>query len=173
MRGSGVSLGTLVKRVFPRANPAAVVTRLLKLGAVRKEGTRLVPTGRYVSFAEERKEGLDWLLTVLQALSSTVAHNITCLPKDRLFARSAFNPKFPASALPGFHLQLQTDGDQFLRDRDAAMHRQEVRRANEATTQLGIALFAFEKPLITGQPPRVSNHSSGHGRSRFQAGRRK
>jgi hypothetical protein len=173
VRGSGASLTTLIKRVFPRADPVAVVAHLVKLGAIRKEGSRYRPTGRYVSFAEDRQEGLDWLMTVLQAASSTVAHNITCLPKDRLFARSALNPNFPVSALGDFHSQLQTDGDQFLRDRDAAMHRQEVRGGDETATQLGLVVFAFEKPLITGNLAPNLKGSSEDAPSMPRPGRRK
>ena len=80
LAGPGVSLRALVRRVFPRAEPDAVVANLAKLGAVSRSGTRYRPTGRYVSLSEQRDEGLEWLLTVLRAFISTTAHNITCLP---------------------------------------------------------------------------------------------
>src|SRR5437016_8142335 len=103
LAGPGVSLKALVRRVFPRAQPEAIVANLAKLGAVSRSGTRYRPTGRYVSLSEQREEGLEWLLTVLRAAISTTAHNITCLPGERLLARSAVNPKFPTSALATPH----------------------------------------------------------------------
>ena len=165
LAGPGVSLKALVRRVFPRAEPEAVVANLAKLGAVSRSGTRYRPTGRYVSLSEQREEGLEWLLTVLRAVISTTAHNITCLPGERLLARSAVNPKFPTSALVDIHAQLLKGGAVFLRDVDAMMHREEQRSSREATTQLGVVLFAFEDPLTTGssrkdphgsRPPRTS-----------------
>jgi len=54
----------------------------------------------------EQRESARWLLTVLRAVISTTAHNITCLPGERLLARSAVNPKFPTSALADIHAQL-------------------------------------------------------------------
>jgi hypothetical protein len=108
--------------------------------------------------SEQREEGLEWLLTVLRAFISTTAHNITCLPGERLLARSAVNPKFPTSALADIHAQLLKGGAVFLRDVDAMMHREEQRSSREPTTQLGVVLFAFEDPLTTG-----SSHKDPHG----------
>jgi hypothetical protein len=158
LAGPGVSLTALVRRVFPRAEPEMVLASLAKLGAVSRSGTRYRPTGRYISLSEQREEGTEWLLMVLRAFISTTAHNMTCLPGERLLARSALNPKFPTSALADIHAQLLKGGAVFLRDVDAMMHREEQRSSREPTTQLGVVLFAFEDPLTT-----KDSHEDPHG----------
>jgi hypothetical protein len=65
--------------------------------------------------------------------------------------------------LSGFHARLSKHSTAFLKAVDADMQRKEVRRSGEPTTQLGVVVFAFEDPLMTGETARHGTPVSRNG----------
>jgi len=151
LSGASRSLKRLIAQVLPHATPEAVVASLEDLGAVREEGGRYRPTGRYVSFADQREDTIFWLLTALQGVLQTIEHNAAAEPADRMVGRAAINPRFPVRALPLFHAGLRNHVGEFLKNVDGEMQRKEVLSAGEPTTELGVVVLAFENPQVTGR----------------------
>jgi len=158
------SLTELVSRFLPGADPAAVLATLVKLGAVRQEGRRYRPVGRFVSQGRHREQAIFFLGTVLRGILRTIEHNLSCEPRHRLLDRTAINPRFPVRDLPAFHIRLRKDSTELLRYADSAMHSKERRGRREPTTRLGVTVIAFEDPLVTG-------HRTGAGRRSRRASR--
>jgi hypothetical protein len=77
-------------------------------------------------------------------------------PQFALLERTAVNPHFPISELPHFHRRLKSRAADFLWAADDHMRRREARTATEPVTRVGVGVFAFEDPLITGRRARVS-----------------
>jgi len=154
------SITALVSRFLPRADPAAVLATLLKLGVVRQEGRRYRPVGRFISFGREREETIFFLFNVLRGILRTIEHNASCELKDRLPDRSAFNPRFPVRDLPAFYVRLRRYSTEFLRHADSAMYSKERRGRREPTTHLGVSVIAFEDPLVTGHTARRKGRAS-------------
>ena len=150
--GAPPSLKGLISRVLPRAKPDEVLGTLRRLGAVREQDGIFRPAGRWVSFGQERADTLAWLLSVLGGVMQTIEHNAQCAPEDRLPDRTAMNPRFPIRALPVLHARVRRYAMQLLRDVDNDMQREEVVDASEPTTGVGVVVFAFEDPLVTGSP---------------------
>jgi hypothetical protein len=162
--GRAPSLVALIEEALPHAKPQAVASALEKLGAVRRESRRYRPTGRYVYFGRQRGDTVAWLLTVLAGVLSSVEHNAYSRSRFRLLGRAAINPYFPIRALPGFHARLSKHSITFLKAVDADMQRKELGRRAGPTTELGVAIFAFEDPLVTGQALRPDSSASKKGR---------
>jgi hypothetical protein len=152
--GRDPSLTSLIGKVLPQAKPSAVISSLRRLGAVRRVNHQYRPTGHYVYFGQQREDAAAWLLTVLAGVLSSVEHNAYSRARSRLLGRAAINPYFPVRALPGFHARLLKHSNAFLKAADADMQRKELLRHAAPTTQLGVAVFAFEDPLVTGEAAR-------------------
>jgi len=103
--------------------------------------------------SEQREEGLEWLLTVLRAVISTTAHNITCLPGERLLRALGGESQVSHQRTRRHSCQLLKGGAVFLRDVDAMMHREEQRSRREPTTQLGVVLLCFRGSADDGKLP--------------------
>jgi len=149
--GSRHSLSTLIARVLPEADPLTVLRHLKELGALRAHGRLYRPTDDFVSFGHRRELLIPWLLNVLGGLLRTVEHNATCRPKDRIPDRIALNPRFPVEALPKFYARLRKRGTDFLRDADLDMQRRERGGVRTPRIRLGVTVFAFEDPLVSGR----------------------
>jgi hypothetical protein len=94
-----------------------------------------------------RVHGLMALLGILRTLEYNVSR---ATPSSRIFQRTAVNPRFPAWALPAFHRWLKTFAAKFLWTADGNMRRRESRFSSAPSIRLGVGVFAFEDPLITG-----------------------
>jgi len=145
------SLKALIARVLPHADPKSVLASLVKLGAVRGSSGRYRPAGYFVSFGQERREAIFWLVTALRGVLHTIDHNVGAPPEFRILARAAINPRYPSRGLPEFHERLRTYAGEFLKNVDGEMQRNEASTSLEPTTELGVVVFAFEDPLMTGQ----------------------
>jgi hypothetical protein len=154
LTGRGATLTGLVNRALPGANPAVVLEALQKLDAVREDAGTYRPTSYYVPFEERQEAAMRWVLTVLRGVLQAMEHNAFAKPGDRLPGRAAINPSFPVRALAGFHDRLRDRVSVFLQNTDTDMHRKEARARDEPTTRLGVAVLAFEDPLVTGTPKR-------------------
>jgi hypothetical protein len=81
----------------------------------------------------------------------TIDHNVSHVPQFALFERVAVNPHFPRRSLPAFHREFKHTAGEFLWRADDTMRRREAGRGSAATTRLGIGVFTFEDPVITGR----------------------
>lgn len=150
VRARGPSLTALISRVLPSSTPSEVIESLLALGAVRRQGARYVPTDRYLAFNQQRASALAHGLTTLLGMLRTVEHNVSSGSGRRVLERASINPQFPVSALPRFHSRLKRLAAEFLWNIDGDMRRREERTRSNRTTRLGVGVFAFEDPLVTG-----------------------
>jgi len=144
MRGSGPSLTALIRRVLPRADPDSVVRALMRMRALRRQGTRYLPTGQHLVLRKDnaRLHSLYALLGMLR----TVERNVTGRKTAALFERSALNPNFPVVALPALHRRVNARASEMLWDFDGYMRRWERRISGGARTRVGVEIFAFEEP---------------------------
>jgi hypothetical protein len=150
LRARGPSLTALVSRVLPSSTPSEVIQSLLALRAVRRQGVRYLPTDRYLAFNQQRASALAHGLTTLLGMLRTVEHNVSNGSGRRVLERASINPQFPVSALPTFHSRLKRLAAEFLWNIDRDMRRREERTRSNRTTRLGVGVFAFEDPLVTG-----------------------
>jgi Family of unknown function (DUF6502) len=163
LSGRHLSLTSLIAKALPRAKASEVASTLERLGAVRQENRQYRPTERYVYFGQQREDAVAWLLTVLPGVLSSVEHNAYTRASSRLLGRAAINPYFPVRDLAGFHARLSKHSIGFLKAVDGDMQRKELRRPTGPTTQLGVVVFAFEDPLVTGQAARHKTELSSKG----------
>ena len=149
LRSRGSSLSALIERVLPGEEPRAVVESLLRLRAIRRQGTGFLPSDRQLRLTQQsgRVHGLMALLGILR----TVQYNLSRASRSStILERAAINPRYPVRGLPAFHRWAKSYGGKVLWDADSKMRRREVRGPAEPTTRLGFAVFVFEDPLITG-----------------------
>jgi len=149
VRSRGLSLTSLIARVLPDQDPHAVIESLIRLRGIRREGRRYVPTDRQVRFTQQSAQvhGLMALLGILRTIDYNVSR---ATPTSTILERAAVNPRFPVAALPAFHQWFKEFAAKFLWEADGNMRRRESRGKGQATTRLGVAVFAFEDPMITG-----------------------
>ncbi|MEP7245433.1 MAG: DUF6502 family protein [Gammaproteobacteria bacterium] len=155
LKARGASVRELISRVLPEADGVAVFKSLVKLGALRRRGTRYLPKDRYLAFNPQRLSAMAHGLTTLLGLLRTVEHNLASGARHRLVERAAINPAFPLVALPAFHQRLKPLASEFLWQIDGDMRRREVPGGGKPATRLGVAVFAFENPLAS-EPVRAS-----------------
>ena len=91
--------------------------------------------------------GLMALLGILRTLEYNVSR---AAPSSRILQRTAVNSRFPVRALPAFHRWLKAQAEKFLWTADGNMRRRESRFRSEPAIRLGVGVFAFEDPLVTG-----------------------
>ena len=182
LRSSSASFSSLVEEVFPGKDPNAVVEALIQLRGIRRRGDCYLPTDRQLRFTGENA----WAHTLraLLGMLRTVKYNVTCATEhSTIYERTASYPRFPVRALPIFHEWFKPYAKEFL----WSVYRQMCRHAEAfigsgPTTCLGVGLFGFEDPMVTGTPdaqppPRgASSPDPGSGRTGpagRTAGRRK
>lgn len=163
-RGPGPSVTSLIERVLPDGDPEAVIQTLRKLKAIRREGGRYRPTGRQLALQHQRLMG--WLhgLTALLGLLRTVEHNIAHPEGATLLERAAINPRFPVRYLPEMHQRFKDRAATFAWELDGEMRKHEVSSDRADSVRLGVGIFAFEDPLVTGRSGRTSRRSKRMGR---------
>jgi hypothetical protein len=159
LKSRNLSLTSLIGRVLPAEDASAVIESLIRLRGIRRQGRFYVPTDRQLWYTRQsaRVHGLMALLGILRTLEYNVSR---ATPSSTILERAAVNPRFPVRALPAFHRWLKTLAAKFLWDADGNMRRRESRFRSEPTIRLGVGVFAFEDPLITGTRARkVRPHS--------------
>jgi len=149
VRSRDLSLTSLIARVLPDEDPHAVIESLIRLRGIRRQGRRYVPTDRQLRFTQQSAQihGLMALLGILRTIDYNVSR---ATATSTILERAAVNPRFPIAALPAFHRWLKQFAGKFLWEADSNMRRRESRGRSEATTRLGVAVFAFEDPLVMG-----------------------
>jgi hypothetical protein len=170
LRSRRLSLASLVARVLPAEDPDTVIEALIRLRGIRRRGRLYVPTGKqlHVTGQTGRVHGLMALLGILRTIDYNVAR---ASPRSTILERAAMNPRFPVRALPAFHAWLKRVAPEFLWEADDKMRRSESRWTSGPSTRLGVAVFAFEDPPITGA--RAARHAPKHGRERTVQARRR
>ena len=163
LKSRQLSLTSLVARVLPAEDPHAVIDSLIRLRGIRRRGRLYVPTDRQLRLTREhgRVHGLMALLGILRTIDYNVSR---ATPGSTILERAAVNPHFPVQALPAFHGWLKGVAGKFLWDADDKMRRREARWKSEPTTRLGVAVFAFEDPSITGTQSERNDPRQGRGR---------
>lgn len=156
LSGRRRSLTALVARVLPHEEPLEVVRSLIRLRGIRRRGKYYQPTGRQLVMTQQRAGGRVHGLNTLLGILRTIDHNVTRAPQLALLERTAVNPRFPVRELPHFHRRLKSWAADFLWAADDHMRRRETRSRSGPVTRLGVGVFAFEDPMITGRRPTVS-----------------
>ena len=151
LKSGDISLASLIGQVLPGEDPSAVVDSLLRLRGIRRRGNFYVPTDRQLRFDEQnvRAHALRALLGMLRTIDYNVRR---ATPDSTIFERAAVNLEFPVWALPAFHKWLKREARVFLWKVYTSMGRRASRRRSGPTTCLGVGVFAFEDPMITGTP---------------------
>lgn len=150
LEGPGPSLKELILRVLPDADPAQAVKSLIELRGVRRQGRRYLPTDKYLAL--NRRPLAVWAhgLTAVLGVLKTVEHNVSAPPGKRLLERVAVNPRFPVQELPRLHRSFKAEVPDILWKFDRKMGRKEVGRKSERFTRVGIGIYVFEDPQVTG-----------------------
>lgn len=156
LTSSGPSLTSLIERVLPEGDLEAVIEALRWMKAIRRKGTRYAPTGRQLAYQHQRLVG--WLhgLTMLLGLLRTVEHNIAHPEGPTLLERAAMTSGFPVRYLPEMHQRFKDRAASFLWQFDGEMRKRQSSSAKADVVRLGIGIFAFEDPLMTGTSDRTS-----------------
>jgi hypothetical protein len=173
--GPSRSVAALVRSVDRRFDPREVLTYLTRCGAVRREGRRYVPRGRYLDIRGAGGPDYFHTLRVLTNLLATLEHNLQVKPPARgWFVYVAENRQFPVRARPALDKYVARLGKDMVYRVDAYMHRREVtQRPGEATMRVGVGMHLWEedaKATRVGSGRRSPTESSGK-RSRHRARR--
>lgn len=160
LRGPGPSMTSLIERTLPKGDPDAVIQALRQVRAIRRQGQLYRPTGRQLALQHQRVIG--WLhgLTALRGLLRTVEHNIAHPEGATLLERAAINPRFPVRYLPEMHQRFKDRAATFLWQFDSEMRKRESPSERTDVVRLGIGIFAFEDPLITGRSASASRRGA-------------
>lgn len=153
VRSKGPCLISLIARALPNEEPGAVIESLLRARGIRRRHGLYVPTGQQLLYRPQsgRVHGLMSLLGILR----TIRHNVSSAgSKARIIERTAVNPRFPVRALPMFHQWLKAFASKFLWDADGKMRRREWESLTGPTIRLGVGVFGFEDPVVTGRAGR-------------------
>jgi hypothetical protein len=150
LNGRGPSLHSLIRRVLPAENTEAVVRSLLELKGIRRRGQVYAPTDRHLTYTRQPISALAHGLTSLLGMLRTVEHNIKSPRARRLFERTAINPRLPVAELPSFHRRFTELAGDFIWSIDGDMRRREEKHAKGRRTRLGVGIFAFEEPRVSG-----------------------
>lgn len=164
--GPAPSLTALVSHVLPSIDPAKAIQSLIELQGIRRRGRWFVPTDKYLAVNRLPVAVCAHGLTAVLGVLRTVEHNVSASPEMRLLQRMAINPRFPVRALPQFHRELKRQAVEFLWRFDDAMRREETRQEGEPVTRLGIGLYAFEEPPVTGKGHDGTRGKKGRGGSK-------
>ena len=152
LRARGRSLTGLIAQVLPGEDPRAVVQSLLRLRGIRRQRSAYLPTDRQLVYRDQRDSARVHGLMALLGILRTIEHNVSRAPRDAtILERTALNPRFPVCALPAFHRRLEALAEEFLWNADGHMRRRESLRPAGPTTRLGVGVFAFEDPRVTGR----------------------
>jgi len=172
LRGSGLSLSSLIKQVLPHEDIRSVIAALIGMRGIHHRGGRYFPTGRHIQYEQDtaRLNSLTFLLRILR----TVEHNVSRAKAAAILERNATHPAFPVAALPGFHRRVKGRAADFLWDIDTDLRRREKRFRGGRKTRVGVEIFAFEEPIRNRYrtPKRVMRYAAGRAATRARKPRR-
>ena len=154
VQGRGISLAALIRRVLPKAQVMEIVTLLQRSRAIVRRGNRYLPTSRTVVWPREPWNTRAHALLAAVNLLRTVEHNLACRSAaDRLLQRVAANPAIPVRVVPAVQRRFNREAQDLLKRMDTYLAHHEVPQGSERTTRVGLGVFAFEDPMITGRRP--------------------
>lgn len=159
LRSSGVSFSSLAEEVLPGEDPTAVVEALLRLRGITRQDDGYLPTDRQLRFTGE--EAWVYTLRTLLGILRTVAYNVTCATEDStIHERTALHQRFPVAALPIFHEWFKQQAHAFLWSVHRRMRHLAKHWSSGPTTCLGVGIFGFEDPMVTGTSERSARRSA-------------
>jgi hypothetical protein len=152
LEGKGVSLGALIRRVFPNADVKDVADVLLQCGSVRKKGARFLAVKQNVVFVPHLAQA--HLFAAARRYVVTVRHNQACRdPRQRLFERFSSVPHVPREALPTIHAQIKKEMGEAIMRMDAYLRGFQVPADSPDTTTVFVESYAAEDPFLTPTEP--------------------
>jgi len=149
IKGAPPSLEDLVQRVNSDLRVEELLRYLLRVQALQKKGTLVVPRGRSIELRGTGGPTHFRNLRALTAMLRTLEHNSKPEPlASSWFEVFAENPRFPRSAQTAFDARLRRRGLEFLQDIDADMHRRELaRKPGERCVRIGVGIYRFEEDV--------------------------
>lgn len=170
LKGPGESLYGLIARSLPERDPEAVAKSLEELKGIRPQGSRFVPTARYLTFREHLDSGRHGLMALLGMLE-TVEHNaFSRAGEPKRIERTAINPRFPVAAIPAFRKRLDELIQEFLSVVDEEMTQKEATKSSRRSKRFGVAVCELGD-ISAGN--RFSEKKSDESRGRGDRGRRR
>jgi len=172
--GASGSVTALVRGVDPRFDPRAVLTYLIRSGAIRRQGRRYIP--RFRGLVIQGARGPDYFhalrmftLHNLTNMLATLEHNLLVKPPARWwFTRFTENRQFPVREREALDKYVARLGKDMIYRLDAYMLRREVsRRAGEPTMRVGVGVHRWEEDR------RTNLKGSGRRGSKSAPGKRK
>ena len=156
LKGAGVSLERLIKRVAPNVQPEAVLGHLLQQNILRRVRNGYLPRERFVCFEGSEAAYKFRSLRVLLSMLRTVEYNSSPERSGRgWFEVSALNPRFPVREREAFDQRLRRAAMRLLVQLDADMHRRErARGPGEPTLPLGVGIYRWEEEPSPAAPQR-------------------
>ena len=144
--GASMSLAALVRGVDRKLDARQVLTHLLSIGAVRREGRRYVPRRRMLLLPGTQGPGHFLTLHILTTMLTTLEHNAQGLgPASAWFQYVAENPRFPVSRRKQLDKYVKGIGESVLPRVDVYMRRREAtRRPGEPTIRVGMGMYLWE-----------------------------
>ena len=144
LHGVGPSLATLIERVLPGRDAAAVAASLMRAKGVRRRKGLYVPTAEFIAYTDRNAEA--YCLDALSWMMHTVQHNLSGQGRTPLFERSATNPSIPQAMLPAFHRRLEERAMQFLVPTDAELRDLEESGTSGPRSRVTVAVFVYQSP---------------------------
>lgn len=157
VKGSGLSVATLVSRVSRKLDPDVAVQTLLKHRALKPQGALYIPTNRRVVFDPRDAAAPARGLLPLEGMLDTLHRNWASGRKGaELLESTAINPAFPTKHIRALKKQLSERGLAFLNEVDSTMRRGEARATDrDPRSRIGVSVFVFEE-----QPIRRKRHTA-------------
>jgi hypothetical protein len=145
-RGSERSLQVLVRRVDPALDLAEVIRYLMRMGTVRKVGSRYVLSRRWILLRGVSGSSHTYSIRRLVGMLRTLEHNLLAeADGESWFEFTAENPRFPVSKLDAFDRLARRTGIGWLRRADLFMQQCETQRdPTEPTVWLGVGVHRYQ-----------------------------
>ena len=151
-RGRGPSIEALTSRLGDSLPTAEVIRYLIKMKALRRQGSKYVPQKRHALFVGPGVAGRYRNLLPLLGMLSTLLHNSSPHEDARnWFEVRAYNPKLPRRARGQFASKVSRLAMDFLTVCDEDLHRLErTVKPGEPTVHAGIGVYQYEEPVPSG-----------------------
>lgn len=153
-RGRTPSFQALVTSVDRTLDPDQVLRYLMRAGAVKEHGGKLLAVKRVVILRGISGPGDFRNLRSVQAMLRTAEHN--AMPADIApgwLERMAENANFPTKELPRFDRFLERETMGYLGRLDVYMRNAEVeRKEGEPTVRLGVGMYRFQEEPASETP---------------------
>ena len=149
VHGNEESVEALAKQVDSRVDADEMVRFLERAKALRRVGDRYVPRERMMVLRGTGIAASVRKLRVLLAMLRAFEHNQRSKRQVPGWIEAfAYNPCFPARAIPAFDRKVRAHASKLLVQLDGDMHREErLRDPNEPTVRVGVGVYRFEETL--------------------------